>query len=313
MQADLTVTRLSATTFMVVATDTQHRHVEAHMQKRLDLDHMFATITDVTGAYAFLNVQGPRSRELLEKITTAEMGNEAFEFGQVRELDVGYCRFNAARITYAGELGYELYVPSESAVHVYDRIVEAGEEFGLRHVGLKALGSLRLEKGYRDFGHDMDNTDTLLDVGLSFTADMQKEGGFVGKESVEKEKAAIKERGGRSKRLASILVEGEGCFLHGGDLVERNGVVLGEMRVATRGWSVGGGRGIGLVMLDAGDEVINMKYVREGEWKVRSGNELFDVEKVRPRAKRALRVWQCVFGLVPDLYFERELRVRGKT
>lgn len=97
-----------------------------------------------------------------------------------------------ARITYLGELGYELYVPSEHAVHVYDRIVDVDAEVGtgLVHCGLKALSSLRLEKGYRDYGHDMDNTDTYLEVGLGFTADYDKPGGFIGDEAVKAQRAA---------------------------------------------------------------------------------------------------------------------------
>jgi len=108
-----------------------------------------------------------------------------------------------ARITYLGELGYELYIPSENALHVYDRIVEAGEDVGLVHAGLKALSSLRMEKGYRDYGHDMDNTDTVLEVGLGFTCDHKKPGGFIGKEAVLAQKEAA---GGKmlKKRLVQV-------------------------------------------------------------------------------------------------------------
>ena len=88
------------------------------------------------------------------------------------------------RITYLGELGYELYIPAEQAVHVYDRLVEAGEPLGLRHAGLKALASLRMEKGYRDYGHDIDNTDSVLEAGLGFAVDLKKPDGFIGKDAV---------------------------------------------------------------------------------------------------------------------------------
>ena len=92
---------------------------------------------------------------------------------------------------------------------MYDEIVKMGGEFGLKHVGLKALGSLRLEKGYRDYGHDLDNTDTLVQAGLGFTADMKKEGGFIGKEFVEEERKRNKARGGMTKRMVSIVCKGE--------------------------------------------------------------------------------------------------------
>ena len=87
------------------------------------------------------------------------------------------------RITYVGELGYELYIPTEQALHVYDRLVEAGKAFGLRHAGLKALASLRMEKGYRDYGHDIDNTDNAFETGLGFAVDLKKPGGFIGREA----------------------------------------------------------------------------------------------------------------------------------
>ena len=129
-------------------------------------------------------MQGPQSRALLTALTANlfDLTNEAFPFRTARELSIGYCKVLVVRITYLGELGYELYVPTESATHVYDLIIKQGEHFGLLHAGLKALGSLRMEKGYRDYGHDMDNTDTLMEVGLGFTADFDKKEGFIGKE-----------------------------------------------------------------------------------------------------------------------------------
>ena len=125
-------------------------------------------------------MQGPRSRELLQSLTSADLSNEAFPFRAAREIDLGFARVLCVRITYLGELGYELYVPAEQAVHVYDRLVAAGPAFGLRHAGLKALSSLRMEKGYRDYGHDIDNTDTVLEAGLGFAVALDKPGGFVG-------------------------------------------------------------------------------------------------------------------------------------
>src|SRR5205085_6616008 len=134
-----------------------------------------------TSAYAQLNVQGPRSRELMQQLTSTDLGNETFPFRAAREIDIGFARVLCIRITYLGELGYELYIPAEQALHVYDRIVAAGESVGLVHAGLKTLASCRMEKGYRDYGHDIDNTDTVLEAGLGFAVDLKKEGGFLGK------------------------------------------------------------------------------------------------------------------------------------
>ena len=121
---------------------------------------------------------------MLQSLTTADLSNAAFPFRTAREIDLGFARVLCVRITYLGELGYELYVPAEQAVHVYDLIVAAGPAFGLRHAGLKALASLRMEKGYRDYGHDIDNTDGPLEAGFGFAMAFDKPGGFVGRDAV---------------------------------------------------------------------------------------------------------------------------------
>lgn len=143
--------------------------------------------------------------------------------------------------------------------------MEAGKEYNLTHAGLKALGSLRLEKGYRDFGHDVDNTDTLIQAGLSFTCNFDKKGDFIGREAVLAEKARNKARGGASKRMLNVLVEDEACWLHHGEVVTRNGVALGEMRAGSHGHTVGGA--VGLVMCETPDDaIINKKYIESGDW-----------------------------------------------
>src|SRR5262249_53203254 len=152
IEADLTVTKLDDDRFWVVASDTAHRHVETWLRRHINDSHV--AVTDVTEGYAQINVQGPRSRELLAAVTTQDMSNDAFPYRAAREIDLGFARVLCIRITYLGELGYELYVPTSQAVGVYDRLVVAGQTVGLRHAGLKALSSLRMEKGYRDYGHD---------------------------------------------------------------------------------------------------------------------------------------------------------------
>ncbi|MEJ2206182.1 MAG: sarcosine oxidase subunit gamma family protein, partial [Gemmatimonadota bacterium] len=125
LEADLTVTKLDAEKYMVVVTDTMHRHAETWMRRHIPRDaHAF--VTDVTSGFAQINIQGPRSRELMQRLTEADMSNEAFPFRTAREIEIGYARLLCIRITYLGELGYELYVPAEQATHVYDRIVGAG-------------------------------------------------------------------------------------------------------------------------------------------------------------------------------------------
>ena len=173
LEADLTVTKLDDEHFLVVVTDTMHRHAETWMRRHIP-DGSQAMVTDVTSSYCQINIQGPKSRALLQTVTSVDLSNKAFPFRTAREIDIGFARVLCVRITYVGELGYELYIPTEHANHVYDRLVAAGPGFGLRHAGLKALASLRMEKGYRDYGHDIDNTDNAFETGLGFFVDLTK-------------------------------------------------------------------------------------------------------------------------------------------
>ena len=161
-----------------------------------------AFVTDVTSGYAQINVQGPRSRELhaaRSRRPTCRTRRSRFA-RRARSTSASRASL-CIRITYLGELGYELYVPAEQATHVYDRLVEAGERVRPACTpGLKALASLRMEKGYRDYGHDIDNTDSVLEAGLGFAVDLEKPGGFLGKDAVLAQKAAGSARSGASCR-----------------------------------------------------------------------------------------------------------------
>ncbi len=274
LEADLTVTKLDDDRFWVVASDTAHRHVLTRMQRHVGDGNAF--ITDVTGGYAQLNVQGPRSRELMQRLTSADMSNEAFPFRAAREIDLGYVRALCIRITYLGELGFELYVPSEMAMHAYERIAEAGRELGLRHAGLKALASLRMEKGYRDFGHDIDNTDTVLEAGLGFAVALDKPGGFIGRDAVVAQKAA----GPLRKRLVQVLVTDPDPQLFHAEPVLRDGVALGYVRAASYGFTLGGA--VGLAMIEA-DIPIDQEWLDAGTWTVDIGGRQFPaVASLRP-------------------------------
>jgi glycine cleavage system aminomethyltransferase T/glycine/D-amino acid oxidase-like deaminating enzyme len=260
LEADLTVTKLGDDRFWVVASDTAHRHVLTWMRRHFPAD-AHAWVTDVTSGHAQINVQGPRSRELLQSITTADLGNDAFPFRTAREIDIGFARALCVRITYLGELGYELYIPAEQATHVYDRIVAAGAALGLRHAGLKALASLRMEKGYRDYGHDIDNTDTVLEAGLGFAVDLKKPSGFIGRDAVVARKAA----GPLTRRLLQILVRDPEPLMFHAEIVLRDGKPLGYIRAASYGHTLGGA--VGLAMIDAG-QPIDQAYLDSGRWEV---------------------------------------------
>jgi glycine cleavage system aminomethyltransferase T/glycine/D-amino acid oxidase-like deaminating enzyme len=243
LQADLTVAKLDDERYWVVASDTVHRHAETWMKRAFGDHHAF--VADMTSAYGQINVQGPRSRELMQALTDADLSNAAFPYRCAREIEIGFARVLCIRITYLGELGYELYIPAEQTVHVYDRIVAAGERLGLVHAGLKALASLRMEKAYRDYGHDIDNTDTVLEAGLGFAVDLKKPGGFLGKDAVVAQKAA----GPLRKRLVQVLVRDPEPMLFHAEVVRCNDRPCGYIRAASYGHTLGGA--VGLAMIEA--------------------------------------------------------------
>ncbi len=258
LEADLTVTKLNDEKYFVVVTDTQLRHAETIMKRNMEDAHAF--VTDVTGAYGQLNIQGPNSRKLLQKLTNTDMSNEAFPFRAAKEIDIGFARVLCVRITYLGELGYELYIPTEHCLHVYDRIVEAGIEFNLKHAGLKALASLRMEKGYKDYGHDIDNTDNAFEASLGFAVDLKKEN-FIGREMALKQKAS----GPLTRRLLQVFVKNPDVFLYHAEIVKRNGVAVGYVRAGSYGHTLGGA--VGLVMVEAGEAITN-DYIDNAKWEI---------------------------------------------
>ena len=275
LEADLTVTKLAENRFWVVASDTAHLHAETWMRRHL-ADDAHAFVTDVTSGYAQLNIQGPRSREVLAAVTDTDMSNDAFPFRTAREIAIGYARVLCIRITYLGELGYELYIPTEQATHVYDRIVEAGQAAYLRHAGLKALASLRMEKGYRDYGHDIDNTDSVLEAGLGFAVDLDKPGGFIGQDAVLAKKA----EGPLTRRIVQVLVRDPEPMLFHAEPVWRAGKPVGYVRAASYGFTVGGA--VGLVMVEAG-EPLNQAYVEGADWEIEIAGRCYPaVASIRP-------------------------------
>ena len=286
IEADLTVTKLADDRFLVVASDTAHRHVEQWLRRHIPSE-AHVSVTDVTSAYAQVNVQGPRSRELLQRLTSADLSNAAFSFRGAREIDIGMARVLCLRITYLGELGYELYIPAEQAVPTYDRLVEEGASVGLRHAGLKALASLRMEKGYRDYGHDIDNTDSVLEAGLGFAVDLSKPAGFIGREAV----ATRKEAGPLTRRLLQVQVLDPEPLLFHAEVVWRDGVAVGYVRAASYGHTLGGA--VGLAMIDAGVP-LDQAWIDAGTWELEIGAG-------RHPARASLA----------PLYDPRNLRVKG--
>jgi glycine cleavage system aminomethyltransferase T/glycine/D-amino acid oxidase-like deaminating enzyme len=277
IEADLTVSKLGTDDFWVVASDTAHGHVRARLDR---FAHASVSVRDVTADFGQLNVQGPCSRDVLTTLTDADLSTDAFGFRSVGWVELAGVRLLLARITYLGELGYELYVPAADALTVYDSVRAAGDGHGLRPVGLKALASLRMEKAYRDFGHDIDNTDCPLEAGLGFALALDKPTAFVGRDAVLARKAANALAGGMPRRLVQVRLLDPEPLLHHAEIVLRDGQPVGYVRAGSYGWTLGSA--VGLAMVEGGGEPVTADWLSRGRWQV-------DVAGTRHAAEVSLR------------------------
>src|SRR3989440_2621866 len=233
-ESDLTVARLAADRFMLVTGTAQATRDADWINRRL-ADGAHATLTDVTSAYAVIAALGPRARDLLARLTRTPLDNEAFPFGAIREIGIGYATVLASRRTYVGELGWELYVPTEYAGGVYDALMEAGGDLGARNAGYYAVESLRLEKGYRAWGRELTPDYNPYEAGLSFAVKLDK-GDFIGRDAL----LAAKEKPPARRLLSLVATSPDTPIAHGGELILRNGEPGGEVTSAAYGHTVGG-------------------------------------------------------------------------
>jgi 4-methylaminobutanoate oxidase (formaldehyde-forming) len=268
IEADLTVSKLADDRFWVVASDTAHGHVAAMLRRAARGREVI--VEDETTSYAQLNVQGPLSRDVLAALTDADLSTKAWPFRGVRDVEVAGVPVTCARITYLGELGYELYV-ADRALELYDALAAGA---GVQPVGLKALASLRMEKAYRDYGHDIDNTDCPLDVGLGFAVAWDTD--FRGKAALEKRRADFPS----TRRLVQIRLADPEPLLYHAEPVLRDGEVVGYVRAASYGWTLGASVGLAFV---TGDERVTRDMLDAGTWEVDIAGERYAAEvSLRP-------------------------------
>jgi len=260
--ADVTVTCLEPEKFLVIASDLIHRRIEPLIRRERRPGEV-VTVADITSGTTLLSVQGPASRELIGRLTDADLSNAAFPYLSARQIFAGYAPVLAIRVTYVGELGWELHVPAEYAAGVYDDLVAAGAALGLRLVGLSAMSSLRLEKGYRDMGTDIDNTDNPLGAGLGFAVAWDKPGGFTGRDALLVTRAA----GPPQHRVVSLIVDDPGADLFGNEPVLAGGGRVGYVRAAAYGYTVGGP--VGLAQVSSPDGVTG-GWLKDGDFRVRT-------------------------------------------
>ncbi len=277
IEADLTVTRLGETSFLVVTIAACQTRDFSWLTRHIPADAR-AFVRDITSGLSTLALMGPRSRELLARVSPDDFSNAAFPFATAREIEIGYGRALASRVTFVGELGWELAIPTEFATHVFDTIVEAGADLGLRHGGFFAINSMRMEKGYRHWGHDIGEEDTPIEAGLSFAVAYDKPGGFIGRDALLRRRDA----GPPRRRLVQIAVpESRGKLLHHDEPIWCGNRIVGSVKSGAYGHRVQSVLGLGYISAEDG---VTAQYL--------SGND-FEVEVAWERypAKLQLGPW----------------------
>jgi glycine cleavage system T protein len=273
IEADLTVTRLNEQTYLVVtAAETEVRDF-AWLKDHIPADS-HCVLTNVTSAMGVISIMGPRARELLQSLTPADMSHAAFPFATSQQIELGYGIVRASRITFVGELGWELYVATEFMQGIYDEIVAAGEQFELVHAGYHALNSLRMEKGYRHWSHDITDEDTPLEAGLGFAVKFDKPNGFIGREALLAQK-----ENGLPKRLLQFKLRDPEPLLYHNEPIWRNDEIVGHITSGAYGHSLGACIGLGYVHTDHG---IKPEEVLDGNYEI-------EVAGVRVAADASLR------------------------
>ncbi len=268
IEADVTVTRLDETTFLVMSAAVDQARDLAYLRRHIPADaHCFAT--DVTSGWSVVNVQGPRSRELLTRVSPADFSNEAFPYMTWREIELGYAIVRAVRATYAGELGYEIHAPTEMVQHVYDTLIAASDGLGLRHAGYHALNSLRLEKAYRHMGHDITDEDSPLEGGLGFAVAWDKAGGFTGRDALLRQREA-----GLRRRLVTFELEDPEPLLYHNEPIWRDGVLVGKTTSGWYGHTLGHAIGMGYVEAGAPGEA-TAEWLLGGSYELEIATERF--------------------------------------
>jgi sarcosine dehydrogenase len=283
IEADLTVSRLSESEFYVVTGTGFRTHDLGWMKDNLPKG-ADAVFEDVTESYATLSLMGPKAREVLAKATQEDVGGAGFPFGHVREITIAGHRLWALRVTYVGELGWELHMPLPAAVDVYDRLMSAGNTTQVQPMGYRALESLRLEKGYRAWGSDITPNDTPLEAGLGWAVKLKGNENFLGREALQREQGQP-----LKKAFAGFTVDDPDAVLLGRETILRNGAFAGYLTSGGFGYTIGKSIGYGYIRNEAG---VTNSYLSEGSYELVIANEIYPAKLVldAPYDPKNLRV-----------------------
>ncbi len=276
IEADLTVTREAQDRYLVVTAAATQTHDFSWLERNIPAGAR-VTAVDVSSSMAVLGVMGPRARDLLAQLTEADLSNEAFPFATSQVIDLAYARVRASRITYVGELGWELYIPTECAPGVFDALMAAAPSVGGRLAGYHALNSLRMEKSYRHWGHDISDEDTPLQSGLGFAVAMNKPSGFIGQAALQAQKAA-----GLTRRLVQFALDDPQPLLYHNEPIWRDGAIVGRISSGMFGHFVGKSLGMGYVQCQTQGEA--PEAILQGHYEI-------EVAGVKFSAQPSLAPW----------------------
>ena len=282
IEADVTITRLSETAFLVVTPAATRLADQTWMARHVG--EARGVLTDVTAGEGVLAVMGPKARDLLGRVSPADFSNEANPFGTAQEIEIGMGLARAHRVSYVGELGWEIYVSSDLAGHVFEVLSEAGEDVGLRLCGMHMMDTCRIEKAFRHFGHDITCEDHVLEAGLGFALGKGK-AEYIGRDAVERKREA-----GLERRMVQFLLDDPEPLLYHNEPVLRDGEIVGYLSSGAYGHHLGAAVGMGYVPCkgETAEEVLASRYE-------------IDVAGVRVGATASLR----------PLYDPKSERVRG--
>lgn len=239
IEADVTVTRLSETAYLIVTPAATRLADETWMRRHVE--DFNVVIIDVTAGEGVLAVMGPRARDLLQAVSPNDFSNATNPFGTAQEIEIGMGLARVHRVTYVGELGWEIYVSADQSAHVFETLAQAGEDFDLKMCGMHMMDTCRIEKGFRHFGHDITSEDHVLEAGLGFAVKTAKPD-FVGRDAVLKKKES-----GLSKRLLQFKLTDPEPLLYHNEPVLRDGEIVGYLSSGAYGHSLGGAIGMGYV------------------------------------------------------------------
>ena len=270
IECDLTVTHIAEDHYYIVTGTGFATHDFNHIKRHIP-DGAHAALIDVTSAYGVLSLMGPRSRQILEVAAEGDVSAEAFPFFTVREIQIGGAPVRALRVTYMGELGWELHIPTEYMLTAYETLTEAGAAFGLMDAGYRAIDSLRLEKGYRAWAADISPDYTPLEAGLRFAVAFDKTADFIGRDALLRQRDAP-----LAKRLVTLTAEDDPeLLLTGRETILRDGERVGWLSSGGYGHTIGKHIGLGYVRHADG---VTTDYLRAGTYRIESANRQVNAE-----------------------------------